>query len=72
MNKFDFIEYSANRYGIDFSTAETFTNMFNDCMVQLIKEAKQNHTPMRFRSTAGDAVILSKDDYESLKKGVNT
>ena len=68
MDRLGFIEYSVSRYGIDFSTAETFTNMFNDCMVQLIKEAKKNHTPMHFRSKAGDAVILSKDDYESLKK----
>ena len=28
MDKLDFIEYSASRYGIDFSTAETFVDIF--------------------------------------------
>ena len=36
MDKFDFIEYSANRYGIDFSTAETFVDMFSDCLSELL------------------------------------
>ena len=36
MNKFDFIEYSANRYGIDFSTAETFVDMFSSCLSELL------------------------------------
>ena len=36
MNKFDFIEYSAKRYGIDFSTAETFVDMFSDCLSELL------------------------------------
>jgi len=36
MNKFDFIEYSTNRYGIDFSTAETFVNMFSDYLSELL------------------------------------
>ena len=36
MNKFDFIEYSAKRYGIDFSTAETFVDMFGDCLSELL------------------------------------
>ena len=36
MNKFDFIEYSAKRYGIDFSTAETFVSMFSDCLSELL------------------------------------
>jgi nucleoid DNA-binding protein len=37
MNKFDFIEYSAKRYGIDFSTAETFVSMFSDCLSELLE-----------------------------------
>jgi hypothetical protein len=37
MNKFDFIEYSANRYGIDFTTAETFVDMFADCLSELLE-----------------------------------
>jgi len=36
MDKLDFIEYSANRYGIDFSTAETFVDMFSDCLSELL------------------------------------
>jgi nucleoid DNA-binding protein len=36
MNKLDFIEYSASRYGIDFSVAETFVNMFSDCLAALL------------------------------------
>jgi nucleoid DNA-binding protein len=36
INKFDFIEYSAARYGIDFSTAETFVDMFADCLSELL------------------------------------
>ena len=36
MEKFEFIEYSAERYGIDFSTAETFVNMFSDCLSELL------------------------------------
>jgi nucleoid DNA-binding protein len=40
MNKFDFIEYSANRYGIDFSVAETFVDMFSDCLSELLDAGK--------------------------------
>ena len=36
INKFDFIEYSSARYGIDFSTAETFVDMFADCLSELL------------------------------------
>ena len=36
INKFDFIEYSAARYGIDFSTAETLVDMFADCLSELL------------------------------------
>ena len=35
-DKLDFIEYSASRYGIDFSTAETFVDMFSDCLSELL------------------------------------
>lgn len=37
MDKFDFVEYSASRYGIDSSTAETLLNMFSDCLSDLMK-----------------------------------
>ena len=35
-DKLDFIKYSASRYGIDFSTAETFVDMFSDCLSELL------------------------------------
>ena len=35
-DKLDFIEYSASRYGIDFSIAETFVDMFSDCLSELL------------------------------------
>ena len=36
MDKLGFIEYSAKRYGIDFSTAETFVDMFSHCLSELL------------------------------------
>ena len=36
MNKFEFIEYSAKRYGIDFSVAETLVDMFSSCLQELL------------------------------------
>lgn len=36
MNKLGFIEYSAKKYGIDFSIAETFVDMFSDCLSELL------------------------------------
>ena len=36
MDKLGFIEYSAKRYGVDFSTAETFVDMFSDCLSELL------------------------------------
>ena len=36
MDKLDFIEYSANRYGIDFSVAETLVDMFESCLQELL------------------------------------
>jgi nucleoid DNA-binding protein len=36
MDKLGFIEYSASRYGIDFSTVETFVNMFSSCLYELL------------------------------------
>ena len=35
-DKLGFIEYSAKRYGIDFSTAETFVDMFSHCLSELL------------------------------------
>ena len=37
MDKLNFIEYSASRYGIDFSTAETFVDMFSNCLSELLE-----------------------------------
>ena len=37
INKLDFIEYSANRYGIDFSMAETLVDMFGSCLQELLQ-----------------------------------
>lgn len=36
MNKFEFIEYTAKRYGIDESVAETMVDMFADSLQELI------------------------------------
>ena len=36
MEKFEFIEYTAKRYGIDESVAETMVDMFADTLQELI------------------------------------
>ena len=36
MNKFEFIEYAAKRYGIDDSVAETLVDMFADSLHDLL------------------------------------
>ena len=36
MEKFEFIEYTAKRYGIDESLAETLVDIFADCLQELI------------------------------------
>jgi nucleoid DNA-binding protein len=36
MNKFEFVEYTAKRYGIDESLAETMVDMFADTLQELI------------------------------------
>lgn len=36
MNKQQFIKYMAERYGIDIAVAEGMTNMFSDCLQDLI------------------------------------
>jgi len=36
MEKFEFIEYAAKRYGIDESLAETLVDIFADCLQELI------------------------------------
>ena len=36
MDKFQFIQYSAKRYGIDDSVAETMVDMFTDCLQELV------------------------------------
>lgn len=37
MNKFDFIEYTAQRYGIDIDMAETMVDMFSDSLTDLMQ-----------------------------------
>jgi len=36
MDKYDFIKYSAERYGIDETVAETMVDMFADCLQELV------------------------------------
>lgn len=36
MDKFSFIEYTAKRYGIDISIAETLVDMFSDTLQELL------------------------------------
>ena len=36
MNKYDFIEYAAKRYGVDNSVAETLVDMFGSCLQELL------------------------------------
>jgi nucleoid DNA-binding protein len=36
MNKFEFIEYTAKRYGVDESMAETMVDMFADTLQELV------------------------------------
>ena len=36
MEKFEFIEYTAKRYGIDESVAETMVDMFADTLQELV------------------------------------
>lgn len=36
MNKFEFIEYTSKRYGIDESVAETMVDMFADTLQELL------------------------------------
>ena len=40
MDKLEFIEYSANRYGVDFSTDETLLDMFSSCLQELLQAGK--------------------------------
>jgi nucleoid DNA-binding protein len=37
MNKFDFIEYTAQRYGIDIDMAETMVDIFSESLSDLIQ-----------------------------------
>jgi len=37
MNKQNFIKYMAERYGIDLNQAECMTNMFSDCLQELLE-----------------------------------
>ena len=40
MNKLEFIEYSANRYGTDFSMAETLLDMFASYLSELLQSGQ--------------------------------
>ena len=37
MNKFDFIEYTAQRYGVDIDMVETMVDMFGDSLSDLMQ-----------------------------------
>jgi nucleoid DNA-binding protein len=37
MNKYDFVEYTAQRYGIDIDMAETMLNMLSDSLADLMQ-----------------------------------
>jgi hypothetical protein len=41
MEKFEFIEYTAKRYGIDESIAETLVNMFADTLQELVAAGQE-------------------------------
>ena len=41
MEKFEFIEYTAKRYGIDESLAETLVNMFADCLQEIVAAGQE-------------------------------
>lgn len=41
MDKFEFIEYTAKRYGIDKSIAETLVNMFADTLQELVAAGQE-------------------------------
>ena len=40
MNQFEFIEYAAKRYGIDYSVAETLVDMFGSCLQELLNNGQ--------------------------------
>lgn len=41
MEKFEFIEYTAKRYGIDESLAETLVNMFADTLQEIVATGQE-------------------------------
>ena len=67
MDKYNLTKYATEKYGVDESIAETFANMFSDCMMQLIKQTNESGKPMQIQSIAGNSVLLSKKEYESLR-----
>ena len=61
MEKYEFIEYLAGRYGIDGSVAETVVDMFADCLQELISAGQSVNIDEigEFKTTALSSLISS-------------
>ena len=70
MDKTTLIEFAKAKYGVNDSTANICVKMVEDCIRGLIEQTKQSHCPIHLSSMVGDAVLVSKDDYDSWKKTV--
>lgn len=59
MDKYEFIEYLARRYGIDISVAETVVDMFADCLQELISAGQSVNIDEigEFQTTALSSLI---------------
>lgn len=70
MDKTTLMEFAKTKYGVDDSMADICVSLLEDCIRGLIEQTKQSHCPVHLSSMAGDAVLVSKDDYDSWKKTV--
>lgn len=61
MDKFEFIEYLASRYGIDGAVAETVVDMFADCLKEVISAGRSVNIDEigEFKTTALISLISS-------------
>jgi nucleoid DNA-binding protein len=59
MEKYEFIEYLASRYGIDGSVAETVVDMFSDCLQEVISAGQSVNIDEigEFKTTALSSLI---------------
>ena len=60
MDKLEFIEYSANRYGVDFSTAETLLDMLCAGHGKEVEDESSLQADLK-RSASLDKVILVRE-----------